>query len=443
MKNWLVGFCLALSISGCSDSAEPKPKPFIQSPLPEIAAFDTRRIESPLVVEGDEEVARVVEILSKNLIAGYAGDGSLGPFGETNDRFSHHVFWDADVWVFPVLAFLDPESARRIPAFRLRTAQAAQRNFLKWKNEGYPTAKQTSHQPMPELTRLTQATPAMFPWEAKADGTEGSPSDTVFEHHVTGGVAWMLDKAIQLDLCDRVTAEKVIDQCASFYLHRLAKNPDGSYGILNVVSPSEWHTVNNDLYTNAIADWTIRRSLGSDKWPHGKVRLPRRGNFFATFDDDNKQQYQQAAALLAVYPLEHELVIPESRKMLESYRNRTAEFGPAMSRSINAVIAVKSGLVEQSLEEWRLAWEPYSRDLAKEFREKPIYGESYFLTGAAAALHVFIFGYLDMEFPPDPRGFKEDGLVTKFDRLPRRIKRVTLRTQVRGADYLIVSKQAD
>ncbi len=36
------------------------------------------------------------------------GGMSISPFGLSNQMYNGHVFWDADIWVFPALALLDP-----------------------------------------------------------------------------------------------------------------------------------------------------------------------------------------------------------------------------------------------------------------------------------------------------------------------------------------------
>jgi len=193
---------------------------------------------------------------------------------------------------------------------------------------------------------------------------------------------------------DRASAERVIRGCAAFYLHRLDRNADGSYGLHKVVSPDEWHTVNNDLYTNAIADWTIRRAFGEKVWPRGRMKLPRRGNTFATFDNDNYQEYQQAAALLAVFPLEAPEVEIEAKKMYEFYRSRASKDGPAMSTAISAIVAARLGRRDDAYADWLNSWHPYTQDPTAEFREKPVGGQSYFVTGAAASLSSVLYGFL-------------------------------------------------
>lgn len=353
------------------------------------------------------EVEVPLERFGANLAVGYRS-GPISPFGLTNDRFNFHMFWDADVWVFPALALMKPEVARRIPALRWGQRTGAKENFRAWQASGFPVVEGDRHQPVEELVALAAGVqPLMYPWETDSSGLERSPNpDTRHQMHVTGGVALMMHRAIQLGLVEKAKGEEVIRGCAAFYLWRMDKNEDGSYGLRRVVSPSEWHTVDNDLYTNAIADWTIRRAFGEKVWPKGKVRLPRRGDTFATFDGDDFNEYQQAAALLAVFPLQHPDIEPESRAMYRLYRGRHSEFGPAMSSAIDTVVAARLGLAQEAGEDWEASWKPYTENPAVEFREKPKKGESYFLTGAAGAVNAAVYGIFGVRIQDEKPGLE-------------------------------------
>lgn len=359
--------------------------------VPELGqAFLWRSDEAALPIRGLSQQVRTLLTLSE----------TPSPFAGTDTRFQNHVFWDTDVWMFPAVAIFDEALATKLFDYRFDRISAARKNFATWRAAGYPTANKTNHQPLPELTKLMPGVvPAMFPWESKLDGSEGSPSDTVHQHHVTAAVGLMAMKAELHGIGSAGERRELLAGCAAFFLHRLAKNPDGTYGILNTLSPSEWHTASNDLYTNAAADVILRHVLGPDKWPLGKIKLPRRADAgtFATFDEDTYREYQQAAALLAIWPARHPSVTPESSKMLEFYRGKTSPFGPAMSHSLHSLIAARQGRVDLAWEEFEKSWRPYSSDVRTEFREKPNSAASYFVTGAAGVLNAFFYGFLGFE----------------------------------------------
>lgn len=350
----------------------------------------------PPVAEARVDAGKVLETLVSKLAD--AGSPAALPFGGTSRRYNDHTFWDSDVWGFPALALTRPDIAKEQPLFRFDHRGAAKENFKKWQAAGYPVANKGHHMPLPELVALAGGIePMMYPWET-VDGTELTPNpDTKYQHHVTGGVAWMMHRAIQLGLFDKARGEEVIKGCAAFYLWRLDRNPDGTFGLRGVVSPDEWHTVDNDLYTNALADWTIRRAYGEKVWPRGRMRFPKRGGTFATFDGDTYTTYKQAAALLAVFPLQHPDIVPDSREMYRLYRGRYSKTGPAMANAIDSVVACRIGQPEMAWEDWLASWEPYSDSLADEFRETPKSDEGYFLTGAAACVNAVVYGFCGIE----------------------------------------------
>ncbi len=396
----------------------------------------TGRVERKVFfeIQNAPEDAEVLNALANNLWIGYA-EGPLSPFGISNPRFNYHVFWDIDVWVYPALALLSPEVAQRVPALRVSQADAARQNFLAWEQAGFPVARGEFRTPIAELTKQARVEPLMYPWEADSAGREASPSDTRHEHHITGDVAWMLDRAILFGDIPRDAAEPVIAGCAAFFLHRLDRNPDGSHGLRNVVSPDEWHTVDNDLYTNAIADFTIRRGQ-PDAWRPDLVGRPRDSRGLITFDEDTFDRYQQAAALLAVWPLQDSAALQEAESLYMRYRGKSEPTSPAMSLSIEATIGARLGHREQAYRDWRASWLSYTDEPSTVFREKPK-GESYFLTGAAGCVNVVLYGFLGAEISnrdPGTHGIPlaGGGFLTFDPMLPEAWPEVSLMFPVRG-----------
>lgn len=369
---------------------------------------------------------------------------AASPFGMSSNRYQRHIFWDAECWMFPSLVLTDPDMARLIADFRVKTWEQAKENYRLWKQAGYPVANKHKHQPLEELISLMpEIAPAMYPWETDLTGRELSPTETKFEHHITGDVAWMIDQAMAFGLVEREVGEKIIKSCAAFYLHRLAKNPDGSYGILDTVSPSEWHVVDNDLYTNAIADWTIRRALGEKAWPLGKIKLVRDGDTFLTFEGDKLLQYQQSAALLTLFPLEYPPAEAEKWALYERFAGKAAKEGPAMSAAIDSIVAARLRKTQEAFTHWQNSWQPYTINPHLEFREKPV-GQSYFLTGAYASQNAILYGFLGLRIqskqPKDTWYIELDPthFLVCFPALPDEWEEIRLEhTKIRGKVYTI------
>jgi len=288
---------------------------------------------------------------------------SVSPFGLSDATYNGHVFWDADVWVFPALALIDHERAQAIAKYRLD-------KFRK------------------NRTGKTELQEGPFPWQSSVSGREVAPGAMHKEIHVNGGVAWMLDNAAALGLVKPQDADRVIRSVGDFYLSRATKRSDGKYELKDVISPDEFHTGDNDLYTNLLAQWTQNR-VGRK----ASYYLPRDHEAFLTYENDPVRSYKQAAAVLGIYPLQM-IDDGEARKMMARYANKVTKNGPAMSHSVHALIWARLGEMEKAYDEWKKSWQLYTNHPLMLFSEKPKKKTTYFTTGAAGCLQTVLYGFL-------------------------------------------------
>jgi len=67
------------------------------------------------------------------------GPMSVAPMALSSPLYNGHVFWDADLWVFPALLLVDPDRAAAISRYRMQLSNAAGRNFVEQaRREGVP-----------------------------------------------------------------------------------------------------------------------------------------------------------------------------------------------------------------------------------------------------------------------------------------------------------------
>lgn len=303
---------------------------------------------------------------------------AISPFATSDPAYGGHVFWDADVWVFPALALLDPEAARSIPTYRLARAQAAQENLRR----GLSGAQRLEASP-----RAIQ-----YPWESSVSGLETGRAPTRLEHHVTGSVLWGLWLASILGLAPPEPVDRIGRMCAEFWMHRAKPSAERprEFEVRGVVSPDEYKFGDNDLYTNLLAQWTVR----TFKDPRIAFKLPRDSSTYLTYDGDRLRSYKQHAALLALYPLQWPQAEAEAGQMLRRYLGKTAENGPAMSLSLEALLLARHGDVEGAYETWKESWSLYADHpllLFSEYRNRSL---TYFTTGPAMCLQSLLFGFL-------------------------------------------------
>lgn len=321
------------------------------------------------------------------------GDMSISPFGLSDTQYNGHVFWDADIWVFPALAFIDPDAAKEIPEYRMRTVLDSY--------FGYSPGKLGSgiwkplHPKTADLKRaFAMGSPEQiirFPWESSVTGKETAPIMQE-EIHISGSVAWSMNQAVELGLMSGRASAEVFQGVDNFYRNRGTKGRGGLLELKGVVSPDEHHTGDNDLYTNLLADW-----VGGQAWPRQpSYYLPKDAQTFLTYDDDRLRGYKQAAAVLSIYPLQYPPAEKQARQMMDRFSDKVTKNGPAMTDSVHSVIWSRLGEKEKAYTAWKASWEPFTRHPLMLFSEKRVRSKTYFTTGAGGALQSVLYGFLGM-----------------------------------------------
>ncbi len=396
-----------------------------------------------ITIEGPPEDGRAVSsFLSTLLVSVPRLEGEpVSPFGLSHTRYGGRQFWDADAWIFPALAFLEPRLARAVPAHRARTLAQARRNFDAWFTGGRRLR-------IGQVESPVTATPGpglMFPWESAKRGDEQAPGEARYQHHVTGTAAFWFDKAAALGLAEDQVADEVLQGAGHFYLARLSRLPDGRIGVLNTMSPDEFKVdARNDLYTNVVAEWCVRRA--GLALP-GEVKRPGDGRGYTTFDDDPGKGYKQAAALLAVWPLQDPGAERQAAVLLERFAGKSTPNGPAMSHAIDATVRARFGDPDVALQEWRRAWQPYTANPFLLFSEARNGKNTYFATGAAGALNTVLYGFLGLRIDRvEPVGapwkvkLRRGYWLSARPRLPSEWKRVTVEgLEVLGERYRLTA----
>lgn len=359
----------------------------------------TSRWTTDIEIDGPIEDQQAIRSFLFYLRSSIHPDGgmAISPFGLSNQRYNGHIFWDADIWVFPALALVDPAAAKAIPSYRLARENAAMENFATW-------AKPVAGGSWRGL---------QFPWESSVSGLEVAPREFRREVHVTGSVVWMLAQAASLGLVG--TDGKGLEgwdsvysfgtQGALLYYQISEEGRDGTFEIRDVMSPDEHHVGDNDLYTNLLAQW-MRNGL---TWREEgeKAHLPRDDKTFLTYDGDALRGYKQAAAVLAIYPLQFPQAEAEAKLMMDRFADKVIANGPAMSDSLHALIWARLGEADKAYDTWRKSWMNFTGPMPEglgESTERPLMlfaekrrgTETYFTTGAAGCLQTVIYGFLGL-----------------------------------------------
>ncbi len=363
--------------------------------------------QTDILVDGDPTLQRTIHSMLFYLVgsAQKGLDVSIGPMGLSSAGYCGHIFWDADIFMFPPLLILHPELARSMVGFRSRTLEAARENA---KRNGYRGA--------------------MYPWEAGPDGAEATPrfasQNASSENHINGDVAleaWQYWAATG----DRDWLQNygwpILRDTADFWVSRVSYDAQrGRYEISHVVGVNESQIgISNDAYTNAIAKKNVELAIAvarelhlqpDPKWQDlaEKMYVPESDSALLWYPLDRRYSAQQTQHAIAT--------------MLSHMQNRVmmaTQFYAILAAQIDDPSAVAKLLGPLSI--------PYLRPPFQVIAETPVNQNTSFITGAGAFLQQFMFGYTGLRVG-------ENGLERSFrPTLPPGLTRVTLKNiTVRG-----------
>ena len=373
--------------------------------LAENAAAWARLWTSDIVVPGQPALQRRVRAAQFYLLASARPDvdWSISPVGLSAGGYNNHVFWDAETWMYPALLAQRPAEASTVVDYRYRTRAGARRNAQR---TGYAGQRHA--------------------WESALTGDEVTPTWAEtgrLEQHVTADVAlaqWQYYLATGDQGWLRARGWPVLQGAADFWASRAERGGDGSYHINQVEGPDEQNwPVDDSAYTNATAKLTLElatraaRLLGlavPARWsqvagglvvlaPTPLGGLPAVRPEFRAYAG---QQVKQADVVLLTYPWELPQPAEVDRSDLDYYTPRYDPDGPAMTDSVNSIIAAQLGIGCSAWTYTRRSLDPFVKAPFEQFTEaRSGQGVFTFLTGEGGFLQEFLYGYTGMRWRED------------------------------------------
>jgi hypothetical protein len=349
--------------------------------------------ETDAEIEGDPEAQQFVRAALFYLWSSVcAGDRwSIAPMGLSSNFYNGHIFWDAELWMYPSLLVTYPELAYACVAYRERTLDAARARATAGGYRG-----------------------AQYPWEGAFTGEEMTPrwaQTRDFQLHITADVAlgqWWYYLNTRDEGWLRQHGFPVIRECADFWSSRVEYNTERDrYEISDVVCADEYaEHVDNDAFTNAAVRQALRVAtraaaiLGEpapDAWRTIAERMyvpydPERG-VHVEYDGYDGRVTKQADVELLAYPLEYTDDPEQVGRDLDFYRDVIDPNGPAMSYSVYSILSAQLGRAADAHEYLRRSFIPNTRPPFWDFSETPTNNEYMFCTGLGGALQAFLFGF--------------------------------------------------
>ncbi|HEY9130209.1 MAG TPA: beta-phosphoglucomutase [Dyella sp.] len=270
------------------------------SPLLQHQAEQLERLwqDADIAIDGDPRSEQALRFNLFHVFQSSSRDdsGSTAAKGLTGEGYEGHYFWDAEVFMLPVLATLAPALARSMLSYRYRTLD---RSRLHARELNHPAG-------------------ALYAWRT-ISGDECSayfPGGSA-QYHINAAVAW----AIRLYV-DASGDTEFLRECGAEMLFETARvwldighfNPrrGGAFCIHEVTGPDEYSAlVHNNHYTNRMAQRHLRDAADTADWmsshatEHYRALCTRIG-----LGDDEIAAWRRAAdamylpvdALLGIFP---------------------------------------------------------------------------------------------------------------------------------------------
>ncbi|XP_007885623.2 protein-glucosylgalactosylhydroxylysine glucosidase isoform X1 [Callorhinchus milii] len=258
------------------------------------------------------------------------------PNGGRGQDYHGHVFWDQEIWMFPIVVMFRPDLAVKLLQYRVQTLGPA-RDIAR--QQGYQGAK--------------------YPWESAGTGTEVSDADIYGkrEIHINGDISFAFRQYFyltqDLEFFRNCGGWEVVVSIAEFWSSRVTWNPEeGCYDIKGVMPPDEYQpNINNSVYTSVVAKYSLQFAveLGTrlskpvrPEWEEIAEKLK------VSFDPERQYHpeydgytpgtdVKQADAVLLGFPLMYPMNPEVRRNDLEIYEGATDPDGPAMTWSMFAI----------------------------------------------------------------------------------------------------------
>lgn len=210
---------------------------------------------------GDDEAALALhasQYYLNSIAPRHAANLSIPARGLSGQTYKGAIFWDSEIFFFPMFVYTQPEIARSLLRYRIETLPGALKKAAEYGYRG-----------------------AFYAWESQEGGEEGCTNFNVvdvFTHrpvrtyfrdkqiHISGDIAYAMRQYFEItgdrSLLEEGGAE-VILQCARFYLSRAAGHLDqDTVDFADVIGPDEYHErVTNNAFTNQMALYCMESAL--------------------------------------------------------------------------------------------------------------------------------------------------------------------------------------
>lgn len=224
-----------------------------------VSLFSSLYLQAKVAIGGDEEGEDELAYSTYALLilGDKNRDRSIPARGVSGQTYKGAIFWDTEIFLLPFFCLNEPEVARNLILYRVRTLPGAKAKAKEFGYEG-----------------------AFYSWESQESGLEacskynvtdyktGKPIRTYFNEkqiHISADIPYAIENYVRITGDSSVYKDGALDvlkECSLFFLSYATLREDGLYHLDDVIGPDEYHErVNDNAFTNYMArhaiDYTI------------------------------------------------------------------------------------------------------------------------------------------------------------------------------------------
>lgn len=378
------------------------------------AAWTTSDVE----IDGDLQAQRAARVAIFHLLRAHPQTDALAidAKGYAGEAYWGRFFWDTEMYLLPFFLYTQPERARELVGFRVRTLEGARANAKAKGQQG-----------------------ARYAWESDARGIECCPNWQYADHevHVSADVVFGFDHyargADDAPFNEQDARDATLD-VARYWLDRVDRRPnDDRWHLLGVMGPDEYTPISsNNAFTNRMVSRAIERAadllasapsdgLGREHVLHVAQSLPipaagdlvlqceewpllaeprfdeRWADRSRTFAAQVPQEVlyrsrclKQADVLMLMAMLPHEFSDAQVRAAWSEYLPYTTH-DSSLSPGAHCLVALRLGMRDDAWRFWQMG---SGQDLDVEHGGA---AEGIHIAGAGAIWQMIVFGFAGMK----------------------------------------------
>lgn len=201
---------------------------------------------SPAAALFTDRLSRALDLSIHHLLRAHrrgVTEFAICPKAHAGEAYFGRYFWDTEIYLLPFFLFTDPDHARDLLRFRIRTLDGARRNAAAYRGRG-----------------------ARFAWESSLGGEEECPNWQYADHeiHVTADIVYGVMHYVAAtgdeEFLFTEAAPLVIE--AARYLESRVDRTDGAH-LIGVMGPDEYSPFSVDnAYTNRMVRFALETAAG-------------------------------------------------------------------------------------------------------------------------------------------------------------------------------------